>query len=110
MVAARKTESGESSGPPSRLAEGPPPQESTGLPLMAVMEIQRTLGALTQAVEILRESQRAMQSELTAIAQKVHTAQTIVWVVGVGIMAVIGFVGWLINGAIAILPSLLASK
>lgn len=77
---------------------------------MAVMEIQRTLGALTQTVETLRESQKAMQNELASIAQKVHTAQTIVWVVGVGIMAVIGFVGWLINGAIAILPSLLASK
>jgi len=109
MPAARSRDS-ESAGPPSRLAEGPPPQEATGLPLMAVMEIQRTLGSLTQSVENLRETQRSMQAELTTVCQKVNTAQTIVWIVGVGIMGVVAIVGWLVNNAIAILPSLLAPK
>ena len=74
---------------------------------MAVMEIQRTLGSLTQSVETLRENQKAMQSDLTDVCQKVKTAQTVLWVVGVGIMGVVALVGWIINNAIAMLPTLL---
>jgi hypothetical protein len=91
--------------------EDPSPLETTPLPLLAVvMEIQRTLGSLTQAVETLNDSQKTTQSELTYVVGKVRKAgtdRTIVWVVGLGIIEIIGFVGWLINSAIAILPSLL---
>lgn len=97
MAAARKSEStGGESGPPRRIAEGPPPQEGTTLPLMAVMEIQRTLGSLTQSVENLTAAQQRMDGELTTVANKVSQAQTVVKVVGAILTAAILFTGWLI--------------
>lgn len=93
---------------PTRYAEGPPPaQENGALPLMAVMEIQRTLGSLTQAVEHLKEAHRQTDAKVNEVAQKVHTAQTIVWVVGAGLMAIIGLAGWVISNALQVLPDLI---
>ena len=109
MAGPRKTERSET-GPPTRLAEGPPPPEAATLPLMAVMEIQRTLGSLTKSVESLTESQKTMQADLSAVSQKVSNAQTAVYVIGVGVMAAIALLGWIIDKAVEVLPTLLPPK
>ncbi len=96
MAPARRTEAAES-GPPRKMAEGPPPmQEGAALPLMAVLEIQRTLGGLTKSVESLTQTQERMNTELSVVAGKVNQAQTVLKVVGAILTAAILGLGWLI--------------
>jgi hypothetical protein len=45
-----------------------------------------------------------------AVERTLHTAQTVVWVVGVGLAGTFGLVGWLITNATAVLPSVLKQQ
>lgn len=76
----RKLESPTEPGPLSRYPEGPPEAEAT-LPLMADMD-QRTVGELTRSVDTLTVEQRELRTKMSDLSQKVHTAQTVVRVVG----------------------------
>jgi hypothetical protein len=108
MPPRKRSDDATESGPPTRFAEGPPPaSEGTGLPLVAVLEIQRTLGILERSVQNLTETQKAMQIELTGVCQQVNTAKTVIWVVGAVIAGTIGLVGWIVSSAIAVLPTLM---
>jgi hypothetical protein len=71
-------------------------QEGAALPLMAVLEIQRTLGGLTKSVESLTQTQERMNTELSVVAGKVNQAQTVLKVVGAILTAAILGLGWLI--------------
>lgn len=99
--------------------------------LQSIMEMQRTQGEmlrtqgqLVEAVQSLRDGQREINSrvesisrrldgtddKVDALGQKVHTAQTVVWVVGAALAGTVGVVGWAITNAIAVLPSLLNAR
>jgi hypothetical protein len=85
--------------------------------LQSMMEVQKTQGQLVEAVQALREGQRDTQArvetlsrEVGAMGQKVHAAQTVVWVVGAGLAGIVGFAGWAITNAIAVLPAVLNAK
>jgi hypothetical protein len=109
----------------SSLVDGQTPEAGQGSwMLQSIMEMQKTQGQLVEAVQSLRESQRETQArigsiardmgtlsqQVTTLAQKAHTGQTVVWVVGVGLSGIVGLVGWLVTNAIAVLPSLLSPK
>ena len=85
--------------------------------MQSIMEMQKTQGQLVEAVQSLREGQKETQSrvetltrEVDSLAQKVNTAQTVVWVVGAGLAGAVGIAGWAVTNAIAVLPSLLNVK
>ncbi len=92
--------------------------------LHSIVEMQKTQGQLVEAVQSLREAQKETQGridsvandvgnlsqQVSALAQKVHTARTVVWMVGAGLSGMVGLVGWLITNAIAVLPSLLNAQ
>jgi hypothetical protein len=85
--------------------------------LQSMMEVQKTQGQLVEAVQALREGQRDTQArvetlsrEVGAMGQKVHAAQTVVWVVGAGLAGIVGVAGWAITNAIAVLPAVLNAK
>jgi phage shock protein A len=89
--------------------------------LQSMMEMQKTQGQLVEAVQSLREGQKDLQTQVGTVAQavgslsqrvgtleqKVHAAQTVMWVVGMGLAGTVGLVGWLITNAITVLPALL---
>src|SRR5687767_11989254 len=94
----------------------PDPGQGSWL-LHSIMEMQKTQGQLVEAVQSLRDMQKDTQAQVGtlaqqvgAIAQKLHAAQTVTWVVGAGLAGVMGLVGWLITNAIAVLPSVLNAK
>jgi hypothetical protein len=66
------------------------------------------LGSLTKEVETIRETQNEIRTDLAKVTKRVSTARTIVWLVGVVVIAVVGFAAWLITSAIALLPSILS--
>jgi len=85
--------------PGSRTGEVPtnlpktPPQEYV-LPehsfiLQAIMEMQKAIGKLTQAVETLTEDSRKNGAKLDDISHKVYAAQVTIKIVG-GILSIIG--------------------
>jgi hypothetical protein len=61
--------------------------------LQSIIEIQKSIGQLTQAVTTLTEESRASRVKLDEISHKVYAAQVTIKVVG-GLLVVIG--GWAI--------------
>jgi hypothetical protein len=102
----------------SSVVDGQVPEAGQGSWMMqSIMEMQKTQGQLVEAVQSLREGQRETQArvetlsrEVGAMGQKVHTAQTVIWVVGAGLAGIVGFAGWAITNAIAVLPTVLNAK
>jgi hypothetical protein len=102
----------------SSVVDGQVPEAGQGSWMMqSIMEMQKTQGQLVEAVQSLREAQRETQSrvdtlsrDVGGLAQKVHTAQTVVWVVGVSLAGIVGFFGWAITNAIAVLPTVLNAR
>lgn len=85
--------------------------------MQSIMEMQKTQGQLVEAVQSLRESQRDTQCRVDTVSQqvgvlahKVHTAQIVVWVVGASLAGMVGFLGWAITNAIAVLPAVLNAR
>lgn len=63
--------------------------------LQGVMEIQKTLGQQTEALKTVRGELDTMSAKLDGVVTQVHTAQTVMKVVGGIITAAILFLGWL---------------
>ena len=83
MAAARSSE--RDAGPPTRMAEGPPPAEQggSGLPLLAVMEIQRTLWKLENAVEHLKDTDDKHAEKLDGVVDRLHNIEKRMYAAGV---------------------------
>lgn len=85
MVKASKTDM-PSESVPSRYAETIPPLYTSYDPsftLQSILEMQNTLGKLTQAVTTLTEESKKNGETLSVISHKVYGAQTGFWVAGV---------------------------
>lgn len=70
---------------PPRLAETTPPSYYTNdhsFTLQAIMEMQKTLGGLTQAVNTLTEESKKSRDKLDEISHNVFAAKKVMWVVG----------------------------
>jgi hypothetical protein len=79
---------------PGQLPQTTPPQEHivsdhSGFILQSVLEMQKTLGQLTQAVTTLTEESKKSSTKLDDISHKVYAAQVTVKVVG----ALLGAIG-----------------
>ena len=84
--------------------EGFPTTASSQLPsgdysytVELVGTMQNTLGKLTEAVEGLKEQTKQNNTEIRAISQDIHTAKTMMKVVGAIMAAALAFAGWAIN-------------
>ena len=70
---------------------------------LKVSVLDSKVGALGDNVDVLSR-------QVTVLGQKMHTAQTVVWVVGAGLAGTVGFFGWTITNALAVLPAVLNAK
>jgi hypothetical protein len=111
MVRPRNPQGQSEPGIPTRIAEGTPQYVGSdySFTLQAVMEMQKTQGQLVEAVQALQGAQKETTTKVDGIATKIHTAQTVLWLVGVGVVAIISLVGWIITSAISMLPSILGN-
>lgn len=70
---------------PARLAETPPPispLSDYSFTLQMIMEMQKTLAQLSQAVKTLTEDVQKREKTVDGISHKIYAAQVVIWVVG----------------------------
>jgi hypothetical protein len=88
------------SGPPRLPSANPPyPSSDYSFTLQAVMEMQKILGGLTQAVNTLTEQQKEHGAKLENIGKDVHGARValkIIATIGIGLATILG---WLLARA-----------
>jgi len=95
---------------PTRAARSNKPTTPEDFPTMAplpsgdysytveiVMNMQLSMGRLTEAVEALKLDSRDQRSELKQISRDVHAAKVVLGVVGVLITSALAFLGWVIK-------------
>lgn len=76
-------ESNQDSTPPTGISSTPPPQIQSypgteySFMLQAVLDLQKAVGALTNAVDTLTKDARENASELRRVCQDIHTTKTI---------------------------------
>lgn len=70
-----------------------------------VGSIQHQLGRLTQAVESLTSKSGENEKELKKLSQDVHTAKTLVKVLGGLILLVCGFIAWTADTYLSMRPN-----
>jgi hypothetical protein len=93
------------SGPPTtpqRFPDTTPsfPSSDYSFTLQAVMEMQKAVGALTEAVTALQKQSIAHDGKLDGIGQDVHTAKITVRIIGAVLLGAIAFAGWGIGKAV----------
>jgi hypothetical protein len=99
-VSAREDRERGREAPPQRMAETNPPtvpMVDYSFTLQAIMEMQKSVGKLTEAVESLKEQTRGHGHKLDQIGKDVHAAKVVIGVVGSLILVAAGFLGWIIN-------------
>lgn len=77
---------------PSRFPETTPPAphlSDFSFTLQAIMEMQKTLGQLTQAITTLTEESKKRGEVLDRISHKVYAAQVVLWIAG-GLLTALG--------------------
>jgi hypothetical protein len=87
MTARERGQTGESdSTTPQRFAETPPqpayPGSDYSFTLQAVMEMQKSVGQLTQAVQTLTEESKQQRAKLDRISHIIYAAGAVITVVG----------------------------
>ena len=94
---------------PTRFAETTPPQSlpsgDYSYVLEIVMNMQVTMGKLTEAVEGLKSQVKDHGIELKAIAKDIHAAKVVMSVIGGGIILVGSLIAWLVNTYISTHPA-----
>ena len=98
------TETGKSSRAPRSTVPTTPEAYPTTPPVLPsgdytytveiVMNMQQTLGKLTEAVDSLKEQSKEQATEIRGIGKDVHAAKVVISVVGALIVGAIAFVGW----------------
>ena len=85
---------------PSRMAEttppGPPPDYGVHM-MHSILEMQRALGGLENAVKNLDNQSKEDGNKLDQIGKDVHAAKVVIGVVGTLIILAAGFLGWAIT-------------
>lgn len=86
---------------PGKLAETTPPvstgHDYSSFIFQQMMEIQKSLGQLTQAVKTLIDDSKDQNTTIKGLSHKISVAQGAIWVL-VGIISVSGvFVGFFLN-------------
>lgn len=69
--------------------------------------VELRLDALTREVAGLSQQVTALTQRVDALARRMDRAQIIMSVVGAGLVGTVGFLGWVITNAIAVLPTVL---
>jgi hypothetical protein len=86
---------------PGKLAETTPPYypayDYTAFTFQAIMEIQKSIGQLTQAVTALTEESKKRGETLDHISHKVYAAQVILVIIGVILTSLGGVVTFFIS-------------
>jgi hypothetical protein len=94
----KQTRTGEQSesGPPKMPSTNPPyPGSDYSFTLQAVMEMHKTLGGLTQAVNTLAEQQKEHGIKLENIGKDVHGARVALKIfatIGIGLATIVGWI------------------
>jgi hypothetical protein len=87
--------------PPTKYPEIPPaqalPSGDFSYNIEAVMQVQKTLGELTQAVKTLTEEIKEQKSDLKMVSKDVHTWKVTIRVVGLILAGAVAFAGWAIS-------------
>ena len=81
--------------PPSKLAA-----VDHSFVLQAIMEVQVSIGKLTEAVETLKAQSASHGAKIEELGRDVHAAKITIRVVGVLLTAAIALAGWLIKSGI----------
>ena len=85
---------------PQRMAETTPqsyPLSDHSFTLQAIMEMQKTLGELTQAVRSLTEESKKNGVALEDIGKKMYAAKIVLWIFGVIFTATSGVTAFFLN-------------
>ncbi len=97
---------------PGKLADSPPSypypaHDYTAFTFQAIMEMQKSIGQLTQAVTTLTEESKRRGETLDRISHKVYAAQVVVVIAGAILASLGGVVTFLLSKIwVAIIPLL----
>jgi len=92
--------------PPTFPETTPPayPSSDYSFTLQAIMEMQKTLGQLTQAVTTLTEESKKHREKIDDMSHKIYAAKISLWIVGFVLTAVGGIVAFFLNRIWEIIP------
>jgi hypothetical protein len=106
---AKETRDPRTATTPTRFAETTPPQSlpsgDYSYVLEIVMNMQVTMGKLTEAVEGLKNHAKEHGTELKGVAKDVHAAKVVIGVVGGLVILVGGIIAWLVNTYVSTHPA-----
>jgi hypothetical protein len=94
---------------PSRFPDTTPqvyPGSDYSFTLQAVMEMQKSVGALSEAVKSLQHQATKYEDKLGEVAKDVHTVKITARIIGVVLASAIAFAGWSIGKAVDIFVNL----
>jgi len=107
-VSAREDRERGREAPPQRMAETNPPtipMVDYSFTLQAVMDMQKSVGKLTEAVESLKDQSKRQSDKLDQIGKDVHAAKVVVSVVCGLIIVAASLLGWVITTYISAHPA-----
>jgi hypothetical protein len=96
-------------GPPQHYPETTPqtyPGSDYSFTLQAVMEMQKAVGSLTEAVAALKQQAIQQDTKLGEVAKDVHTVKITARVIGVVLAGAVAFAGWSIGKAVDVFVNL----
>ena len=100
---------GQQIAPPQKFAETTPPvspgHDYTSFIFQQIMEVQKTLGELTQAVKTLTEESKEQGRKVDKISHQVFAAKVIVSIIGGAILVFSGLIGKLWDIVIPLLQT-----
>jgi len=86
---------------PGKLAETTPPSipahDYTPFTFQVIMEIQKSIGQLEQAVTTLTEESKKRGDTLDLISHQVYAAKVVMWVIGIILTGLSGIAVFLLN-------------
>lgn len=89
---------------PQRFADTTPiqqfPSSDYSFTLQAVMEMQKAVGALTEAVKVLQRQSDRHDAKLGEIGKDVHTVKVTARIIGAVLAGALAFGGWSIGKAV----------
>lgn len=77
--------------------QAPAPSGDYSYTVEIVMNMQRSMGALTEAVNSLKEDSKEYRADLKSLGRDLHDAKTLVrWLIGIAV-GLGGIIGWAVN-------------